>query len=336
MATLIWCACLLLLADFTRGAHDIDVDRLANQQSDLVRETFNVIEAAIEAQYEMFDVRIKGLEARIEELERVISEGNFVPNQPAVPVNPKPVKPKPIHPEPEPEPEPEPTPTTRAPTTTRTTTVRTTTTTQAPVALAPPQTCQEIYDRGEMASGIYSIDPKGSGRPFNVQCNMVDGAVQTVVGHDSESEQRNNGNKAAGSYELIPTYNADMDQMAALADVSTSCQQFIKLRCKSAVLFAKKGVDYGWWVSRSGDTMRSWGGVEASMSSRKCACSETNDCPSGKLCHCDAAGKIESTDEGLLKDKEYLPVKAVYLGDTGGRKQGSYLTLGSFVCTDAE
>ena len=81
MATLIWCACVLLLADFTRAAHDIDVDRLANQQSDLVRETFNVIEDAIAAQYEMFDVRIKGLEARIEELERVIAEGSFAPGE---------------------------------------------------------------------------------------------------------------------------------------------------------------------------------------------------------------------------------------------------------------
>ena len=81
MAAFIWFACLFLFADFTRGAHDIDVDRLANQQSDLVRETFSVIEDAIEAQYEMFDVRIKGLEARIEELEITISECTNAPSK---------------------------------------------------------------------------------------------------------------------------------------------------------------------------------------------------------------------------------------------------------------
>ena len=75
MNSLVWCACLLLSAGLTRGALDADADRLANLQSDLVRQTFDVIEEAIETQHQMLNQRIDALEARVEELEQVLIEG---------------------------------------------------------------------------------------------------------------------------------------------------------------------------------------------------------------------------------------------------------------------
>ncbi|XP_022086284.1 contactin-associated protein-like 2 isoform X2 [Acanthaster planci] len=330
MAGLILC-CVLLLAGTALSDLGPDTDRLVNAHSNLARQTFDVIEQAFEAQQETFDQRIDALEARVTELEEMIAEGvpagPVVPNEPVTHAPPMQPQPEP-EPQPKPEPEPAPTTTTQAPTTVRRTTTRSTTTTTRPPppVVTTPETCQDLFDRGETTNDWYTIDPKNTGAPFAVYCNFDGGEAKTVVHHNKEEEEKNNNNKNPGTFVLTPVYrNADTNQLAALTDVSASCQQFIKLRCKAAVLFIKKGTDYGWWISRDGETMRSWGGAPASADSRACA--------GGRSCRCDNVGKGETSDEGLLTDKEYLPVKSVYLGDTGGRKQTSWLTLGELVCT---
>lgn len=90
---------------------------------------------------------------------------------------------------------------------------------------------------------------------------------------------------------------------------------------------------FSWWVSRHNQPMDYWAG--ALPGSRKCECGILGNCfDPTKWCNCDSnhIGWLE--DGGDIKEKEFLPVKAVRFGDTGtpvDEKQGRY-TLGPLMC----
>jgi len=76
--------------------------------------------------------------------------------------------------------------------------------------------------------------------------------------------------------------------------------------------------------------MTYWGG--ASPGSGKCACGMTNSCAGGYDCNCDKNDAVWREDSGLLTDKTHLPVKQLRFGDTGGRIEEGYHTLGKLKC----
>ena len=143
------------------------------------------------------------------------------------------------------------------------------------------KTCSEIKLCFPKApNGSYVIDPDGEGSvtPFTVDCDMSDKnkVGVTVVSHDSEDKTRVNGFHLPGSYSRNVTYTeADLLQLGSLTASSAYCEQFIKYECVHTVLLFN-GNMYGWWVSRDGESMTYWGGVDSTP--YKCACGLTNTC----------------------------------------------------------
>ena len=84
---------------------------------------------------------------------------------------------------------------------------------------------------------------------------------------------------------------------------------------------------YGWWVSRDGEKMKYWGGVDSD--DYKCACGLNNICANINFgCNCDKSNNTWRQDSGLLKDKFKLPVKQRRFGDIYYYGDKGYHTLG--------
>lgn len=90
---------------------------------------------------------------------------------------------------------------------------------------------------------------------------------------------------------------------------------------------------FSWWISRHNQPMDYWAG--ALPGSRKCECGILGKCHDPtKWCNCDSNSLEWMEDGGDIREKEYLPVRAVKFGDTGtplDEKMGRY-TLGPLRC----
>jgi hypothetical protein len=149
----------------------------------------------------------------------------------------------------------------------------------------------------------------------------------TVISHDSESRTFVNGYENPGSYIRNITYHVTMEQIVAIMNQSSNCEQFIKYECYHSELL---DADDSWWVSRDGERMNYWGG--AAVDSGKCACAMNNSCYGGYRCNCDANDHVLRADFGFLTDKTTLPVKQLRFGDTGGSGEWGFYTLGKLLC----
>ena len=184
-------------------------------------------------------------------------------------------------------------------------------------------------------SDSYVIDPDGEGgvKPFKVYCDMTDkdGIGVTVVSHDSESRMLVDGFGNQGHYSRSINYTeADMAQLANLTASSAHCEQFIKYECLWSQLLSN-GNMYGWWVSRDGEKMKYWGGVDSV--DYKCACGLNNTCANiNRGCNCDANGPTLREDSGLLKDKSKLPVKQLRFEIARSYFRKGHHTLGKLKC----
>ncbi|KAK0157552.1 hypothetical protein PV328_011281 [Microctonus aethiopoides] len=186
------------------------------------------------------------------------------------------------------------------------------------------------------------IDVDGSGPldPFPVTCEFIAGGrVRTIVQHTNELPTPVDGFEEAGSFVQDITYDADLDQIEALLNRSTICQQRINYACKHSRLFNtplhqnEVFAPNSWWVSRNNQKMDYWGG--ALPGSQKCECGVLGNCVDPtKWCNCDSNLEGWLDDGGDINEKQYLPVRQLRFGDTGtalDEKEGRY-TLGPLVC----
>ncbi len=203
-------------------------------------------------------------------------------------------------------------------------------------------TCSALKQKvPSLTSGKYHLiledEALGSSQLVQVYCDMSsnNGSGVTVIGHDSESRTLVRGFDPRGSYERTITYKISMEQIVAIMNQSTNCEQFIKYECRHSVLLYTS-FPYGWWVSRQGSQMNYWGG--AAVDSGKCACGMTNSCAGGGKCNCDKNDLTWREDSGYLIDKKTLPVSELRFGDTGDTQSGTtekgYHTLGELRCWD--
>ena len=126
------------------------------------------------------------------------------------------------------------------------------------VFIALPATCTSLRQRNSSTtSGNYSITSKGSHSPVQVYCDMTskNGAGVTVIGHDSETETLVKGYDAALSYKRPVQYDLTMQQIVAVINESTSCEQFIRYKCYHSAIWNKYGHQYAIWLSRQGLAM---------------------------------------------------------------------------------
>ncbi|XP_062540681.1 neurexin-4 isoform X1 [Armigeres subalbatus] len=205
-----------------------------------------------------------------------------------------------------------------------------------------PLSCQAYKNVNVVQSRTtINIDVDGSGplAPFPVTCEFYsDGRVITVLSHSSEHTTRVDGFAEPGSFEQNIIYEADLPQIEALLNRSQSCWQRLNYACRSSRLFNSPSEvetfrPYSWWVSRHNQPMDYWAG--ALPGSRKCECGILGTCVDPtKWCNCDANSLEWQEDGGEIREKEYLPVKALRFGDTGtpvDEKLGRY-TLGPLKC----
>ncbi|XP_048416958.1 uncharacterized protein LOC125466462 isoform X2 [Stegostoma tigrinum] len=180
------------------------------------------------------------------------------------------------------------------------------------------ESCAALKNAGILKSGVFTIDPDGVDGgvdPFPVECDMASDPATgiTVIGHDSEDRIRVSPCEDAGCYSRTIHYKqASLDQLKALTESAKYCKQYVSLECRH-IRFLKQ--HWGWWVSRDGRKINSWGG--ASTDSGKCACGENGNCALGlSTCNCDANDGVWRQDKGYLTDKAILPVREVRFGDT--------------------
>ena len=198
------------------------------------------------------------------------------------------------------------------------------------------RTCKDFKDDGYLSDGEYVIDPDGlqrGERPVVAYCNMTgeNGLVATYVTHDSQARTHVSGYEDRRSYDIHIHYKLPLAQIFALLDMSDDCKQFIRYECYNSIMFLDASPSAAAWVSREGLAMTYWGG--ASPGSDKCACGKTASCAvAGDGCNCDKNDRIWRYDEGYLTDRNTLPVTKLYFGDTGGRYEEGYHTLGPLIC----
>ncbi|XP_072048880.1 uncharacterized protein [Amphiura filiformis] len=182
-------------------------------------------------------------------------------------------------------------------------------------------------------SGTYEIDPDGPNNgvePFTVRCDMETGT--TIIGHNNEADfETPTGFETTGSHIKEIVYQASIPQIAALTDVSTHCEQYIKYSCYDTAVLYGNGDWNVWWVSRDGDPMYNWGSVPTGTAA--CTCSLASGCDTGGICNCIANDRVWRSDEGVLYDKSKLPVTKIHSGDTGGAVEKALFTLGTLRCS---
>ncbi|XP_055840610.1 neurexin-4 isoform X1 [Episyrphus balteatus] len=209
-------------------------------------------------------------------------------------------------------------------------------TSKYPLSCLALKNVQSVQQRVNM-----HIDVDGSGplKPFPVVCEFYsDGRVITTLGHSQERTTTVDGFQEPGSFEQAIMYDADLMQVEALLNRSHSCWQRLSYSCRAARLLNSPSEinafrPFSWWVSRHNQAMDYWAG--ALPGSRKCECGILGKCiDPTKWCNCDAERMEWTEDSGDIREKEYLPVRAVRFGDTGtplDEKQGRY-TLGPLRC----
>ncbi|XP_075684292.1 uncharacterized protein LOC142652531 [Rhinoderma darwinii] len=140
------------------------------------------------------------------------------------------------------------------------------------------ESCANLRNAGVQESGTYTIDPDGVGQGeshFTVECDMASDVTTgiTIVGHDSEGKERVSPCQTPGCYSRVITYkSSSLAQLRSLTSISENCEQFVKLDCRHVRFLDGP---WGWWVSRDGDQIISWGG--SNTNSGRCACGENGN-----------------------------------------------------------
>ncbi|XP_046386690.1 neurexin-4 isoform X1 [Ischnura elegans] len=198
---------------------------------------------------------------------------------------------------------------------------------------------KNVHSVGQRNNVIIDVDGSGPLKPFPVTCEfLADGRILTHLSHRNEETTMVDGFQEPGSFIQDIMYDADMDQIEALINRSTTCRQLLQYTCKNSRLLNSPVHDnqfrpFSWWVSRYNQKMDYWGG--SLPGSHKCECGIMGGCiDPTKWCNCDAGLESWVTDGGDITQKEFLPVRQLRFGDTGNpldEKEGKY-TLGPLIC----
>lgn len=196
---------------------------------------------------------------------------------------------------------------------------------------------QQRYTYDTDVSLMIDVDGSGPIKPFMVTCrfgSQMENMNVTEVDHYNQGEIIVKGYKAPGSYSQNIVYSASKIQVNELVERSYSCSQYVSVKCRGARFLNYRGQPFGWWVGRTNQPMYYWGGSEDGI--RKCRCGVNQECDvPNNFCNCDAGDpNFERQDDGLLKNKIYLPLYKIFLGDTGDVSENRYMkySIGSLVC----
>uniref|UniRef100_A0A8C7S7D7 Contactin associated protein-like 5a n=1 Tax=Oncorhynchus mykiss TaxID=8022 RepID=A0A8C7S7D7_ONCMY len=177
----------------------------------------------------------------------------------------------------------------------------------------------EAYRLTGSSSGLFSIDPDGSGPlgPTQVYCNMTENKVWTVVTHNSTDPVRVQGSTLQKPYMMKFNYSASPEQLMALVARSEQCQQEVVYSCRKSRLFNTwDGSPLSWWVDQGGERRTYWGGFLPGV--QQCSCSLEENCM--------------DMNYFLLSYKEHLPVSEIVIGDTNRTGSEALYRIGPLRC----
>ncbi|EFX82472.1 hypothetical protein DAPPUDRAFT_241138 [Daphnia pulex] len=196
------------------------------------------------------------------------------------------------------------------------------------------RTCRETRAADpSLGSGMYWIDPDGQGvgdDPIYVYCNMATGSTEIL--HDTESKTDVGNCADPGCYTKAIKYNATMRQIMALAELSNECHQSIRYDCTSAPLEIN-GITYSWWDDRNGNPQYFWSGSNSSV--HVCQCGLDGNCVESPsvMCNCDSSLPTLLSDNGVIRDKNLLPITRLNFGRTILAGSSGNYTLGRLECS---
>ena len=118
-----------------------------------------------------------------------------------------------------------------------------------------------------------------------------------------------------------------------MADISTNCTQSIKHVCTVNSL-----TTFSSWIDRNEIINHYWSGSR-NASETGCQCSIVGTCakvPNAEpICNCDSM-RPNQVDDGILSDKNALPVKSLRYGGSYASFSSVKYILGPLVCTGKE
>ncbi|XP_059149212.1 uncharacterized protein LOC131936280 [Physella acuta] len=152
--------------------------------------------------------------------------------------------------------------------------------------------CEKYRQAGINKDHTYLVDPDGPGKqpPFNVECNFIANPPQgvTIVHHDNEKPYLVNA-----SNWLLHYLQVNHDQLEALKNRSTFCTQEISIGCKKVSIQLPGTIN---WLGAALESL------ELPQYLESCGYQ-------GQYCNCN--GQEDSSDRGVITDKDELPIKAL-------------------------
>lgn len=210
-----------------------------------------------------------------------------------------------------------------------------------------PMSCDALrIEKPQLKEISTYLDVDGSGPlgAFPVTCRFIDKITQTIIHHRSENEITVQGFDNKGSFILPIEYLASENSISNLIDRSKSCSQYLSYKCyngsrlmiSNTVSTSQYTPPYdpvSWWVGSKNQKMDYWAG--ALPGSQACKCGLDGSCKDPNYgCNCDTPNQdlySELIDDGVITQKDHLPVKEIRIGDTGGTRSAK-IHLAEFIC----
>ena len=139
------------------------------------------------------------------------------------------------------------------------------------------RTCEELHQYGINKSDLYYIDPDGplTGKePIRFFCDFTEDGVTTKISHDSEEKFEVDHCNDPGCYSRKINYDAPLEQIQSLIDISEVCTQQILYDCYLSPL-QDNGINYGFWLDKYGESQYYWTG--AHRGEHVCSCQYSED-----------------------------------------------------------
>ena len=200
------------------------------------------------------------------------------------------------------------------------------------------QTCEEMADYGVNQSNYYLVDPDGplmGNEPIRVYCEFSEGSVSTIISHDSEETIEVGHCTDPGCYSRQITYDAPIEQIQSLIELSNTCNQQIKYDCFLSPLQIE-GIDFGFWRDKNGDDQIYW--TDSHFGEHVCSCHYSEEgCfdqeTLGNTCNCDSNKPSELSDVGIITNSSALPIMELRFGGLEFDAQSAFHTLGNLSCS---
>ena len=200
------------------------------------------------------------------------------------------------------------------------------------------RTCEEMADYGVNQSNYYLVDPDGplmGNEPIRVYCEFSEGSVSTIISHDSEETIEVGHCTDPGCYSRQITYDAPIEQIHSLIELSNTCNQQIKYDCFLSPLQIE-GIDFGFWRDKNGDDQIYW--TDSHFGEHVCSCHYSEEgCfdqeTLGNTCNCDSNKPSELSDVGIITNSSALPIMELRFGGLEFDAQSAFHTLGNLSCS---